>query len=68
MLLAVPAAAAVTWGGAGWYQVVSDEGPIGGKELWAGPFSSESACQSTLPSNNSLSTYACKYFNNDPDY
>jgi hypothetical protein len=68
LLAALPAVAAVQWGGAGWYQVVSDEGPAGGKDLWAGPFSNESACQSTLPSGNSLSSYSCKYFQNDPGY
>ena len=67
LLAASSAVAGVTWGGAGWYQVVSDEGSPT-KEFWAGPFSSESACQSTLPSNNSLSSYSCKYFQNDPGY
>lgn len=61
---ASPAAAAVVhWTSPGWYQIEDLE--VDGW-IYAGPFSTEADCKSTLPTDDEEATYYCEYHATKP--
>lgn len=63
-LVAAPAVAAVVnWSSPGWYQI--EDVDIDGW-IYAGPFSTEADCKSTLPANDDEAIYYCEYLATKP--
>jgi hypothetical protein len=62
-LVAPAAAATVNWTSPGWYQI--EDVDIDGW-IYAGPFSTEADCKSSLPADDDEAMYYCEYLATKP--